>query len=330
MKVWLGAGAALVVVVAVTWQQSVNVEVEQPLTRAATASFSGEKHSPLVQQSLLASESLAQLKTFQGAQVDGALRTDHKGKLVIDMQLRHWIDFHLSAQGELALDEIVLYMQQQMRVLPEPGQSQALSLLEDYLGYLNALGRYDSEENKRITDPSMSDLAARLAWQQRLRREWLEPEVVAAFFEAEEKIDEYTLAKIQLRNDGATAEDLAALEQTLPEPVQQMRKESRQLLAHSASEAQLRSEGASAEEIQAWRMQEYGAAAAQRLADLDKRNAQWHKRLQDYQRYQQSQAVQKLAQEDQQKLLQTYRSKNFSENEQKRLSAALQLMAGGS
>lgn len=326
MKVWLGAGVALVVVAAVTWQQSPKVEVEQQITKQNV--YSGENSSPHVQQySTITPQDLSQLKTFRGAQVDGALRTDHKGKLIIDMQLRHWIDFHLSAQGELELNDIIDYMQNQMRNLPEPGQSQALAVLEDYLGYLDALGKYDQEESKRLDEPSMNDMAARLAWQQRLRRQWLEPEVVAAFFEAEEKIDEYMLAKIQLRNDGASAEELAALEQKLPEAVQQMRKESQQILTHRSSEQQLRSDGASDADIHAWRTQEYGAEAAHRLADLDKRNAQWQQRLQDYQRYQQSQVVQKLAQEDQEKLLQTYRNKHFSENEQKRLSAALQLLA---
>src|SRR5690606_3146152 len=46
------------------------------------------------------------LHTIRGAAVDGQLRTDFKGRLVIDMQLRHRIDFHLSAQGEVPLDEI--------------------------------------------------------------------------------------------------------------------------------------------------------------------------------------------------------------------------------
>src|SRR5690554_4113812 len=43
---------------------------------------------------------LQELKTFRGATVDGALRTDHHGNLVIDMQLRHWIDFHLTRSEE--------------------------------------------------------------------------------------------------------------------------------------------------------------------------------------------------------------------------------------
>ena len=39
------------------------------------------------------------LKTFRGAAVDGQLRTDFKGRLVIDMQLRHWIRLSFVSPG---------------------------------------------------------------------------------------------------------------------------------------------------------------------------------------------------------------------------------------
>src|SRR5690554_7873783 len=99
---------------------------------------------------------LQQLQTFRGAVVDGALRTDHRGNLVIDMQLRHWIDFHLTAMGEISIDEIKLVMQQKIQELPQPGQQQALSLLDAYMGYLAALESYDIEEARRLVEDRKS------------------------------------------------------------------------------------------------------------------------------------------------------------------------------
>lgn len=269
---------------------------------------------------------LEELQTFRGATVDGALRTDHRGQLVIDMQLRHWIDFHLTAMGEVALSELKHIMQQQIQQLPQPGQQQALDLLDAYLGYLNALADYDAEEARRLAEPQMSDVEARLRWQQRLRREWLEPKVVEAFFSAEESIDEYTLASLRLRKDGASDEQLAALESTLPDPIQQMRQESRQLITMREHEKHQRQQGASHEEVHQWRVQEYGVEAAERLAQVDKQQAQWQQRLKQYQRYQQKLAQQNLAKEDNEQQLQAYRNKHFSEAEQKRLGAALALL----
>ena len=271
----------------------------------------------------------AALKTFRGAAVDGQLRTDFKGRLVIDMQLRHWIDFHLSAQGEVPLAQIVALMQQQMQQLPQPGQQQALQLLDDYLGYLQALAGYDAEAARRLVQPGMDDLEARLLWQQRLRREWLQPLVVEAFFGAEEQLDQHTLASRRLRRDGASPEALAALEQSLPEPLQQMRQESRQLIELRQQEQQL-SQSNDPRALQQWREQQFGPEAAGRLADLDKKHQQWQQRLQAYQAYRNSLAVQGLNERDRERLLATYQRKHFSEAEQKRLPAALSLLAADS
>ena len=64
-------------------------------------------------------------------------------------------------------------MQEQMRKLPEPAQHEALSLLDAYLGYLDALAHYDAKEAKSVTGANLSDVEARVLWQQRLRRQWL-------------------------------------------------------------------------------------------------------------------------------------------------------------
>lgn len=269
---------------------------------------------------------LQQLQTFRGAAVDGALRTDHRGNLVIDMQLRHWIDFHLTAMGEISLAEIKLVMQQQMRELPQPGQQQALDLLDAYMGYLAALDDYELEEARRLVEPQVSDVEARFRWQQRLRREWLEPLVVEAFFAGEESIDEYTLAAQRLRKDGASAEELAALEATLPEPIREMRAQSRQVISMGENESSMKEQGASTEEIQQWRIQEYGVEAAERLAKMDKRQSQWQQRLRGYQRYQQELTEKNLPTSEQDKLLKNYQSRHFDQSERKRLNAAISLL----
>lgn len=324
----VGAVVVVAVLVAVFWN-----DWSQPSVQVIAPSHkefmpTGDLASSNIKDSI--AERLQQLRTFRGASQDGALRTDHRNNLVVDMQLRHWIDFHLTAQGELSLDEIVELMHLQIQQLPEPGQRQAFKILSDYLGYLGQVGVYDEEMAKRLLKSGVSEVEARILWQQRLRREWLEPHVVEAFFAGDEDIDLYTLEQQKLRHAGANQDELAALEITLPEPIRVMRKESRQLLTMATAERELKEQGATDVAIQNWRIQEYGAEAAERLAVLDKKHNDWQQRLQLYQQYQQSPALEHLEEADKQKLLHVYQKKHFSLNEQKRLQAALQLLANES
>ena len=270
---------------------------------------------------------LLALKTFRGAQVDGALRTGLHGELVVDMALRRWIDFYLSARGEVELNELVAAMHAEMAQLPQPGQNQAIDLLEDYLGYLAALGNYDEEAQRRLSGADFDAMAGRLEWQKRLRREWLEPNVVAAFFGEDEAMDDYTLERIRLVKQGASAEELATLEQTLPDELQQLRARSRLITNMHQQESDLRANGASAADVQAWRVQQFGAEAAGRLAEVDQRREQWQSRLRDYQQYSQSLALKGLSENDRNQLLESYQQRHFSEDEIKRLPAALSLLA---
>lgn len=269
---------------------------------------------------------LSSLNTFQGASVDGALRTDHKGQLIIDSALRHWIDFHLSAQGERSLAEITAYMQEKMQALAAPGNLQALALLEAYLGYLQALSAYDLTEARRLVQADISDIEARVIWQQRLRRQWLSDEVVQAFFSMDESIDLYTLEKQKLLVQQANEHEIAALEETLPKEVRAMRKQSRQIIQMLESENELLQQGASEQTLHQWRTTQYGEVAAQRLAEMDKAQAAWQQRLKDYRSYQQSPALQGISDENRGQLLLFYKKKHFSSTEQKRLEAALSLL----
>src|SRR5690554_2220183 len=182
------------------------------------------------------------------------------------------------------------------------------------------------EVARGLVEPRMSDMEARFRWQQRLRREGLEPLVVEAFFAGEESIDEYTLAAQRLRRDGASDAELAALETTLPEPVREMRAESRRVIEMGKNESSMKEQGASTEEIQQWRIQEDGVEAAERLAKMDKRQSQWQQRLRGYQRYQQELTEKNLPTSEQDKLLKNYQSRHFDQSERKRLNAAISLL----
>lgn len=269
----------------------------------------------------------AALRTFRGASEDGKLRVDETNHLVIDLQLRHWFDFHLSAVGELSIADIRNVMTERIMRLPLPARDEALAVLSAYLGYLDALAAYDETTalKNQMSDAS-SRMLTRLEWQQRLRREWLQPDVVTAFFTADELIDNYTLQKLALLRNGANATELKQLDESLPEVVQVMREQSQSVLTLNQEMAQMQAQNVSAEDQYAWQVREYGEEAAQRLAQVKQRQEEWQQRLKDYRHYKQSPELQRLAQQDRDDLLQTYRDAHFTSLEQKRIGAALALL----
>lgn len=272
------------------------------------------------------------LKTFRGATVDGALQVDADGELVINLALRQWLDFHLSAQGEVPLSQILTLMQKKIQQLPMPGREQAALLLMQYVGYLDALKYYDAEQQKRITLAQSDDIFARMRWQQRLRKEWLSAEVVNAFFAADEAMDNHTIAKLQAYQSEADQETLQSLDQQLPEALQQMKRQTRSVVELNQTEQQLTEKGASSEEVHLWRQQRFGQEAATRLAMVDKRQAAWQQKVKRYQRYQRELEAGTaesggLDTETLHVLLRDYRNQHFTANERKRLNAAMMMLS---
>ncbi len=269
----------------------------------------------------------SQLRTFQGAQVDGALRVNRQGELIVDRDLRRWIDFHLSAQGEVGLETIVQWMQYEIQKLPAPGQQQATQVVQDYLNYLADLADYDYEESKRIVSSDFDQLGARLAWQQRLREQWFDEPVLSAFFEQDRVLDQLYLTRLKHQAGQVDHDQLNVLEQALPMDVQLARQQTRSVLTLNSQQQQLREQGADAASIHQWRIDTYGVDVAERLAHVDQQQAQWRERLVKYQDFLSSQAVQGLSEQDRERLIQRYRQQHFDENEQKRLTAALTLLS---
>lgn len=272
---------------------------------------------------------LATLKTFRGAAIDGSLKVDQSGHLMINLDLRHWIDFHLAAIGEIPLDDIVAIMRSEITQLPHPGQKQANQVLDNYLGYLDALQRYDVEQQKRVAEASLEEMINRTRWQQRLRKEWFAPKTVAVFFEADEILDNYTVTRLELQKQGASETELLALENELPLAVRLMRSETRKVVNLEKAEANLKEQGITAEELNSWRREQYGDVVADRLSEVDQRRNEWTSRLTNYESYKKTLDANGLSDTDRRKLLQSYRDTHFSELEKKRLSAALILLAEG-
>ncbi|KPQ02903.1 lipase secretion chaperone [Marinobacter sp. HL-58] len=167
--------------------------------------------------------------SLAGTEIDGSLRADDNGNLIIDLETRDFFDYFLNTIGEVspekALDQIETLARDN---LPEQAAEQALALLDQYLDYKDsalALGSQNLDPTRQ-SDPQyqLEMLKGALADMKQLRRNSFDASTHEAFFGLEEAYGDYTLASldIQQRTD-LSAESKATLQewhrQQLPEVI---------------------------------------------------------------------------------------------------------------
>lgn len=324
MRIFLGATITLIVIGYLF--TSTNVFISSSEIQGENSSQVNTENHTAVSPAIIDKNSV---QTYRASNVDGSLRVDEQGNLITDIQLKHWMDYHLSALGELPLDQILAMMRAEMNLLAEPAKSQAHQMLDNYIAYKDQLAEFDqSGQEIEIADQlNFGDMKSRLDWQKRLRREVFSPEVVSNFWGLDEIIDDYTVAKMDIEKSDLSTEqkqaELELLEQNLPEEVRQRRADTSLSVDVQAQEQALIDNGASDSEIYQLRAEKFGDEAAQRLAELDQQQNDWKQRVQAYnQEKQRIDSIEGISTEEKNSLLGEYASQNFSELEQKRLSAA--------
>jgi lipase chaperone LimK len=227
------------------------------------------------------------------AELPGSLRgTDVVGGFVVgeDGHLRPTpdalalFDYYLAASGEEPLASLRARIVDAIHArLDGVAADEAVALLDDYLGL-----RAELRALAEAGEPP-HDLERRLQWIRELRRERLGPETADALFGREEATMAVDLERRRIALDDSIdeatrTERLAALEAELPEDVRAARARARApARTHERVEA-LRDAGASEAEIFAVRAEQFGAEAAERLAALDARQAEWNARLEAFRR----------------------------------------------
>lgn len=146
--------------------------------------------------------------SLEGTEIDGRLRADASGHLIVDLETKDFFDYMLSAVGQVtpeqALDAIATMARNN---LPPEAADEAVALLDRYLEYKRealAMGQTRLDPSRQ-NDPAyqLSQLRQALADLKSLRRSTLSPETADAFFGLEEAYGEYTIAtmEIQQRDD---------------------------------------------------------------------------------------------------------------------------------
>ena len=196
--------------------------------------------------------------------------------------------------------------------------TRALALAERYVDYRVALGSLRAPQD--LTDPRA--LRDALEARHKVRLQFFDDAEYDALFAREADLDRYTLARLEIeRNTQLSPEQRAqALQAADNELSAERRAERSAATEHMAAAAQTAAFNASHADERtryAARSAQYGPAAAQAMAQLDREEQHWNQRLDQY-----SQA---RAQQGEGPGLQQLRQQLFSPEEQQRIDAALAL-----
>eukprot|EP01034_Spumella_vulgaris_P022448 gene22446-28573_t len=176
--------------------------------------------------------------------------------------------------------------------------------------------------------PSTADMAAgaraRLAAMQQLRPQYFTPQQIAGLFGGADAQAADTIARLELAADRSLSETerkarTAALDGQLPPALREQRAAPARVLRLEESVQQLRAQGAGDNEIYRLRSAALSPEAASRLAEVDRENADWQRRIALYQAARRQLAAATAG--DSPARAQALRDAYFKPEEQRRLGA---------
>jgi len=227
--------------------------------------------------------------SLAGTDIDGQLRVDADGKLLITRDLRLVFDYFLSALGEEPLDVILSRIRSYLGdALPAPALASALNLMQGYVNVLQE--RSELRPYEPPLDLAQADLMAIRSQKQALmdiNERHLPPEAIEAFFAEDIAFDQFMLSRLEiLQNDELgereKAQQIRLLEESLPEKITQTR--ARRQRFQDLNDYRLAAERNELDstELHNLREQAVGSDAAKRLAKLDQQREAWKRRLDDW------------------------------------------------
>lgn len=278
-------------------------------------------------------------RSLQGTDVDGEIIIDENKQLVVTEGLRRLFDYFLSALGEE--DEATIFARVESYIrsfVPEPAASQAIVIFNKYVAYLKAIPEIEKRfGNLQLQATQNGELDLNMVAQQKqdvakLRQQYFDTQTITAFFGAEDEYDDYSIAMINInQNKLMSDEQKAAAQQDyvsrMPDNMTKVNIEQQaNLNALMSRTEQMKAQGATPEALYNMRRELVGAAAAGRLAQLDKEDANFDQRFTQYQTQKQQLLSQNTNSTQARVQIEQLEQQLFSDTERKRLAgyAAMQ------
>lgn len=266
--------AAILIGIAVLWT------VQQ---RQSTPPPSGAEAAAL--------QAAAPTRSMQGTVPDGQIRvmTDSaatEGGLVVDVELRKFFDYHLSAVGEKTIEAIKAEAEAELdRRLPSAAAAYAKRLLGLYLAFKTAL--VELEQRPELAGNGVAALRARLLGMQQLRAQYFDEREAQGMFGFDDAYDQDAISRLEISQDSALTpaqkqQALAALDVARSAELRDAHDAPMAVVHLEETAARMRQSGASDDEIYRMRAAAFDPQAASRLAEVDREEAAWKARIQAY------------------------------------------------
>ena len=255
--------------------------------------------------------------SLQGTRPDGAVHVAPDDSVVADAQLIELFDYYLSTVGEKSPAAVRAEIERALdRTLRPAAAAAAKRVLTRYIAYRQALAGLQAD--RRLAGPDAAALKRRLNALRSLRAQYFSQREIAAIFGREDAANADALARMEIRDDRTLSAQqkqarLAALDAGLPADVRSAREAPLKIVRVQEEAERLRAGGAGEEDVFRLRAQAFGADAAQRLADVDREEAAWKRRIDAY-------LAERRGLRDEAEIA-ALRSRMFSADEQRRLPA---------
>lgn len=264
-------------------------------------------------------------RSFSGTQPDGAVAAGN-GELLLNPELLQRFDYYLAAVGERSIADIRAEIERDLqRELKPEAAARAKQILARYLDFKQALVQL--ERTPGISGQTVEAIRDRLAAIKAVRSRYFTPLEMEALFGPSDAQASLALERLAIQqNNTLSAEQkaasLAQLDARLTPEQRREREAPVQHLLLAAKVDAAKAQGANEAQIQQLRVDTVGEAAAQRLAALDREEADWHQRINAYLAERaRLLANTQLAEVDRQAAVAQLRQQRFSELEQRRLGA---------
>ncbi len=270
-----------------------------------------------------------QLPGLQGTEVDGELKTDGAGNLVLQLALRDYFDYFLSAADQAGLEVAVEALLADAGArLQEPALGQLLGVLGNYLDYKRAslalMQQPLSAQQQARPESQLQALQQAFEGLAQLRRAHFSAAETEALFGAEEAYARYTLDSLALSaredlSEQAKAQLQEQLRGQLPAAMRASEERQNLALAQQAQSERLWQQGASEQQQREFLAQTYAAETVERLLVEQRQERDWQKRYAAYRDELAKLQGDGLSAADRQREQQLLRQRLFSDTDQHRV-----------
>jgi lipase chaperone LimK len=230
--------------------------------------------------------------SMEGTVPDGSLgawkagrSADAAGPLALG-ELRRMFDYYLSAVGEKSIAAITQEINVEIdHTLSPTNVPKAKRILGLYLEFKREL--LDLERRPGISGQDVHAIRNRMLAMQELRSHYFNAEETQAMFGFDDAYDADAVARLEVSQDPSLSakqkqDKLAALDATMSPELLREREAPRVVVRMEEEVAAMRAKGATDDDVYRLRAKEFDAPAADRLAALDRDEAQWKQRIAQY------------------------------------------------